>query len=502
MLRLLLNAGFNSMPMVVKTCIAFFMAPIILHALGNYDYGIWEIVFSILGYMGILDLGLQPAIVRYVARYTSLQQPEDLQKIYSTSLFCLGVIGVLLCLFMWAGAALAPSFISPPDGERGRYMWFLIIIGIQLLIIFPGSVFDCFLQGMQRYSVRTTVNVINMVVGAVVVAYFLLRGHGLITLAIADVAGRFCKVVIFAWWLSRTANGGYRFRGKDMSWETLTEMFRFGVKNLFYAISVRMATATDSLVIGTFLGAAIVPFYVIPMNLLGYAKSIVWLATDVLMPFFSQMDANGDRDAFRKAYYKIARYSIGAIVPLMVGISIIGPNFIALWMGPEYAKRGTLVLYLLVAACGFTFINSNGPRFLIGTNRHSVLAKVGMISAILNVILSIILVQVLGIEGVAAGTLISYSLAEPYLLLVVCRAIDMPIWSYVRSAILPVIPAALVQMILLYEWKRYFVIDSYQDIFLAAACSMLVYMPTFFLTAFDRADRGWFQSQVVRYTRG
>lgn len=495
-LRLLLNAGSNSIPTVVKTCIAFFISPIIVHSLGNYDYGIWEIVFSIIGYLGILDLGLQPAIVRYVARYTALQQNEDLQKIYSTSLFCLGGVGIVLCLVMWGSAALWPSFLSPPDGERGRYTWFLIIVGVQLFLIFPGSVFDCFLQGLQRYSVRSTVNVINLMVGALVVAYFLLRGHGLITLAIVDVVGRFSKFAVFAWWLSRPANGGYRFHRKYMSRATLTEMFGFGVKNLVYAISVRMATATDPLVIGAFIGAAAVPFYVIPANLIGYGKSLIWQATDVLMPFFSQMDANGDRDAVRKAYYKTARYSIGAIVPLIVGITILGPNFISLWMGPEYADRGTRVLYLLTAACGVTFINSNCSRFLIGSNRHNILAKVGLISAILNVALSIVLVQVIGIEGVAAGTLISYSLAEPYLLFVVCRVLDMSVWSYARNAMLPVIPAALFQTVLLYEWKKYFVILSYQDIVIAATCSVLIYIPSFFLIAFDQNDRKWFQRQV------
>lgn len=483
---------------LVTACLAFFMAPLILHALGNYDYGIWEIVFSIVGYMGILDFGLQPAIVRYVARYTALQKREELQKIYSSSLLCLGAVGVVLCLALWVGAILAPPFLSPPDGERGRYACFLAIIGVQILIIFTGSVFDCFLQGLQRYSLRSAVNVISSVFGAAIVAFFLLRGHGLLTIATVDVIGRLCKFVVFACWLSRPINGGYRFRRSDVSRETLTEMFRFGVKNLVYAISVRMAVASDTLVIGAFLGAAVVPFYVIPANLLGYGRSLVWQATDVLMPYFSQMDAQGDRNAIHSAYFKISRYSLGVIVPLMLGIAALGPDFIALWMGPEYATKGTRVLYLLVAAYGVMLLNPNCSRYLIGCNRHGVLARVGLASAILNVGLSVALVSVIGIEGVAAGTLLSYSLAEPYLLWVICRILDVTVWDYVKRVVLPVAPAALAQVILLWAWKTHWPVDSYLDLFLATSCSVIVFIPLFFIIAFERADRELILSWVRR----
>ena len=37
---------------VIKVGITFIMAPLIVRALGNYDYGIWEMVFAIVGYMG------------------------------------------------------------------------------------------------------------------------------------------------------------------------------------------------------------------------------------------------------------------------------------------------------------------------------------------------------------------------------------------------------------------------------------------------------------------
>lgn len=500
--RLIINAGSTALLPFTKACIGFYLSPIILHALGNYDYGIWEIVFSIIGYMGILDLGLQPAIVRFVARYSALKDRERLQKIYSTSIAFLGAVGVVLCLGMWVAAFVAPPFLSPPDGERGRYFWFIGIIAFQLLIVFTGSVFDCYLKGLQHYTIIAKVNLICLIIGAVIVAIFLTHGYGLITLAIVDVSSRLIKFSFFAWWLSRPNNGGFLFCRNDISRETLSEMFSFGVKNLVYALAVRMASATDPILIGGYLGAAVVPFYVIPANLLGYGRGLVTQASEVLMPYFSEMDAHGDRDATRRAFYKTSRYTIGVIAPMFLGIVALGPEFITLWIGPEYAKRGTGVLYLLVAASMVGFINPNGAKYLIASNQHGILAKVALISASINVGLSMALVPFFGIEGTAAGTLISYSLSEPYMLKVVCRILNISVWEYLKQAVLPVMPAAFALLAVLYLWKANWLVDSYMVLFLAASSSVMLYITLSFYTVLEREDRELCLRRVKRIISG
>ena len=71
MKRLLTNTFSNVSVLVIKLGITFLLTPVIVRSLGNYDYGIWEIIGSVLGYMGMLDLGLQPTISRFAARYNA-----------------------------------------------------------------------------------------------------------------------------------------------------------------------------------------------------------------------------------------------------------------------------------------------------------------------------------------------------------------------------------------------------------------------------------------------
>ena len=68
MKRILINTGSNVLVVFVKLVITLIMTPVLVHNLGNYDYGIWEIIIAVIGYMGLLDIGMKPAIARFAAK--------------------------------------------------------------------------------------------------------------------------------------------------------------------------------------------------------------------------------------------------------------------------------------------------------------------------------------------------------------------------------------------------------------------------------------------------
>jgi len=54
--KLLLNSLSGASLYLVSIVAAFIMSPVYIKALGNRDYGLWELVMSVIGYMGLLDL--------------------------------------------------------------------------------------------------------------------------------------------------------------------------------------------------------------------------------------------------------------------------------------------------------------------------------------------------------------------------------------------------------------------------------------------------------------
>lgn len=490
MLKKLVGNSLSSiMVPLIKTGITFIMAPLIVHALGNYDYGVWEIVFSIVGYMGILDIGLMPAIVRFVARYQALGDKEELQRIYSSSLAFMLPVGFLCSVGLLVYSYWAPHFFAKGAGASLRYTLFFIIVGIQVFFTFVGSVFDSYLEGLQRYSLRNYTNIAFTCLGAIILYPLLKNGGGLITVAAVNTLGFSLKNIIFGILLWQKKNGGYRFRRGDVSKATFRELFSFGMKSFVYAVSLRIATLTDSLVIGAVLGAAAVPFYVIPVNFLSHARNIIWAMTRNFMPVFSELDAVAEKNATRNLFFGCSRYALGVIIPIVSGICILGPSFLGHWMGKEYAENGTYVLYIISAAYLVQWLNPFSNRFLTGIGKHGIMAKIGIVNSIVNLGLSLALVRFLGKEGVALGTLLPVLVFEPYLLHMTCKLLESNILHYSRQVFLPLLLPTVCFIIVLKAEGIYFQNKSILDVVIQATIGLSVYLPTFVALSMKREER-------------
>lgn len=474
---------------LLKLGITFVMAPIIIKALGNYDYGIWEIVFSIVGYMGILDLGLQPAIVRYVARYKAIDDGAHLRKIYSSSLLFMSLMGVIILLVFVAWAFLAPGMLAEKAADSPTYRIFLLIIGVQAFCTFTGSVFECFLEGFQRYNLRNITTIVFVLAGSIAPFYLLQRGYGLLTLALLSTIGFSGKYIVYGVLLAKQRYGGFKFRRSDLSWKAFKELFVFGTQSFVQAVALRISTAMDSVVIGAFLDPVAVTFFIIPANLVNHLRTLCWSMTRAFMPLFSDLDARGESESSAKVFLVSSRYVLGFMLPMLGGICFLGPSFITRWLGAEYADNGRWVLYIFAAAYLVQWINPFSNRLLTGIGKQAILTKISTTSAILNLILSVTLIQFMGKEGVALGTLIPYLVFEPVVLSYTCRHIDKSVWEYLREVVFPLIIPNMIVISLLWGITSSFELKSYPAILSAVVVIIPIYTVLFYVFSIGRDEQ-------------
>jgi O-antigen/teichoic acid export membrane protein len=491
MIRSLIKNSFSSVTVpVVKTVITFIMAPVIVHSLGNYDYGIWEIAFSLIGMMEFLDFGLMPAIVRNVARYFALNDERELQRIYSTSLTFLFPIGLLsACIFLLVSLFAPDLMIKGAHIGGNKYSVFFVIVSFMVFFSFVGSVFDCYFEGLQLYTFRNNITIFFSLAGSSIAYYLLKNGGGILSLAIVQAGGLSLKYIIYGLLLFRKAYGGYRFRPGYVSRKTFKSLMTFGFKSLIWSLTLRVATLTDPLIIGGVLGAAIIPFYMIPYNFMCQVRNLIWSVTRVFLPAFSVLDALEQKGKSKDLYFSASRFMIGIIIPLVGGVCILGPSFLHHWMGHEYAEKGSTVLYIVAATYFIQWLNPFSRRFMTAIDRHEILARVGVISIIINLPLSFLLVHLIGKEGAAVGTLIPAILAEPYLLHKICKEMESNVAQYSFHVFLPLILPTLIFLVFLKGMMMVIPINSLVDVALLGILGLTVYTPVFAAFAMKREER-------------
>lgn len=500
--RLLVNTGSNLLVMIIKLVITFVMTPVFVSNLGKYDYGLWEMVAGIVGYMGMLDLGIRPAISRFAAKYNAEEDRENLLTVFTSTFFFMAFIGVMLLAFfslwgIWFADSLAP------EGEPSqRYTLWLLILGAQLMFMFPGYVAESYLEGFQKYYLKNNITIVNSIISAIIIYIYITPQNGLLLLAAANAIGLTIKYVAFFVLLARPVYGAIRVQVRSFSWVKLREIIVFGFKSFIQGLSTRIETSSDVIIIGLILGPAMVPFYSIPANLVQYLRTIGWTLTHAFMPLFSDMGARSEEEKIRQVYLRASKYVVGIIFPMAVGIVLLGGPFLGIWIGEEFKTQGEAIIIMLAVFIVFPFINPFVSRYLTAINKHGIFARFTPLAAAINVCLSLVLIKPFGLVGVAAASIVGVVIFVPIYLRFSCRQLHLPVGHYIRQSLVPCLMPTLLLAVTVLAMRFYFGIESYGMIVGTVLAAGAVWAVAFWTLAFDAEERNYIVSSISGLRRG
>lgn len=494
---ILLNTSSNVLILFVKMALTFIMAPILIRNLGNYDYGLWEMFAAVIGYMGMLDLGIKPAISRFTAQHSARDEGEELQTLYSSAFLFMCFVGLMLAIAFIIWGLVFPNSLAQEGTESERYALLCFIFAAQFVFVFPGYVAESVLEGLQKYHIKNLITLINSLLGSMLIFNMITPENGLVLLAGINALGLSSKYLIYFMVLRTARNGLLKPLGVKPSLSRLKELIIFGSKSLVQGISTRIENATDSLVIGTILGPASVPFYSIPANLVGYIRTLSWTLTHVFMPVFSQLSATGNNALIIKTYLQGSRFVVAAVLLLSIGVITLGADFIRLWIGPEFSENAEILIIILVAFTALPMLNPFAGRYLTALNEHGIMAKWSPLSALLNIGLSIPLAYSLGIVGVALGSLIPIGIFVYIYMRKCCALLGIQKREYILLSVLPAVVPAILMFAAITLLKQYWPIDGYLVLLACAMIGSLTYLVAFFFVGLKRDERKYIYKKII-----
>jgi O-antigen/teichoic acid export membrane protein len=444
--RIFVNAAANGLGFLAQIAVAFLLTPVLVHALGDARNGVWSLVESILAYLTLFDLGVAASVVRHVARFEAQKDRDTLNRVFSTSFLifaCAGALAWIITLIL-AFPAFALLNVPTEMGQDAKQM--LLILGANLALGLPMSVFPCVLDGLGRYTVKTAIRTAVLVLRALVILIAIGMGRGALGLLEIAVIVTLCNVVEYLL-LALAAYlllPGLRCSLSRVDRSTFRLIRGYSLDAFLAMIAGRVSFQTDSLVIGRMIGAAPITYFALAARLTEYAKNGLRALTTVLAPAVSTLDARGDGDGVRKVYLDSTRHVLWLIVPIQVGLLLLGRPFLALWMGDKYAGLSYPTLAILAAPLSLAMAQSVAARVLYGVGKLKWFARAMMFEALCNLVLSVLLVGPMGIEGVALGTAIPNFIMNVIVMISVCRLVGLGLGEYLRRAFAAPCAAGLV----------------------------------------------------------
>lgn len=472
-MQIIQNVLVNWMAYAVTIVIGFFLSPFLVHQLGDPVYGIWTLLGSLTGYLGLLDFGITPSIVKSVAQYRAKDDFAGMNRLLT------GAISIfigLACLSFAASCVLAIYFNDIFDNPLNRSTTAVLVLltGLNLAVTFPGSVFIGFLRGYQRYDLDATVSTIALLARTALIVVLLRGGHGVIALAAATFVFDMARLAYLIRCVYRL-NPALKISREHFDRSELKQLFSYSSHFFLIAVGTRLNFFTDSIVIGFFLSAAAVTLYSIPNRLISYLRELVIEMTGVLMPAITHLHATEATEGVRELHRRCTKYVALLTLPVAAIFWILGDRFIRLWMGPGY-ENGFELLQILTIGIVAHLIGTPTGSVLTGMGRHDIVARFVILQAITNQVLSLLLVKPLGLTGIALGTTISmvcfFVWAQPVYFR---HYLKQPLGLFVRSALLLPMIAQVPFIAILFAIKIWLPLNSLITFFLSITLALVPY---------------------------
>ncbi len=465
---ILLNSLSGGAFFFVNMIVAFKISPILLHTLGNDAYGAWEILLSVQSYLILLDLGIIPAIVRFVARAAAQDDRVQLNRILTTTLFFLTLVGLAGFLVMGVVAAFPDRVLNLHSAHIDGVRVAAILLGVNLLIQFPAQVFVSFLMGMQRHYFLNALRVVLAITQAVLIYSAFSPTHpwpgaSLVWLALFTAGSTFLESLGELIWL-KFRETSIAIGRRHFSLTTMKELNTFGLKSMALMFASRIQNESIPIVIGWVLSAGQVPYFAIPNRLIQYTLGFSWALGFPLSSHFSHLDGKGDLAAMREAWFTTTRFLQFVLFGATVAVLAMGEPFLLRWMGPStdpalpsIAEGGKWVIRLVGASLLVEGLAPNASRLLVAMNRHGFVARLFLTIALISFPITVALAHFFGIPGVAISVLLARLVGAGCLFVLSLRAIETSIFSHLRHTVLRfVLPVAGLAgtFVALHIWRR------------------------------------------------
>lgn len=495
--RLAINTSSNVSVTILRIAFAFIMTPILVENLLYHDYGIWEVCVSVIGYMGLLDLGLRPAITRHIAMYNSGKKQQEVLRVYSSSFFFMLLLGCLSLIIFLVWAIFYPESLSENNENIERYKWLLIIIGCQLLIKFPGIAAESTLDGFHKYYLKNNITIINTIIGNIIIFFYITPENALLLVAGVSTAGITIKYLIFIGLLGKYNELGELPNKQSFSLPTLKYLIRFGSKSFVQGVAWRIEQSITPILIATILNPALVIFYAIPANLVGYLKTLTANLTQALLPYFSE-NIHQELNKKQGIYQALTKYVLAITFPIHIGLFLLGEAFIAIWLNSDISSNARVLLYFLVSASLLHSLDPLASKFLTAENKHLIYAKLAPLGVTFNVVITSITLHFWGVEGASVGLFMQALVFAPIYLSYRSRAHNLASSTFLKSVFGPLIIPIISLIGTVIAMKHLVIVDSFLSLLSVTLIGMLVYAAIFFIFGLNSNEKDYIITRLKR----
>lgn len=493
-----LGAVLSYVAQFVHMLVSLVYTPVMLRLLGQSEYGLYQMVFSVVSYLNLLSFGFNSAYIRYYSRYKAVNDDRgiaSLNGMFLAIFCCISVIATAAGGVMVANIrGVLGENLTGAELETARMLMILMVFN--LAITFPTSVFDSYVTSQEHFVFQKLLVIIQQALSPIVTLPLLLLGYGSVAVITVTTVLTLLKLLVNIYYCLKKLGMKISFRGFRMS--LMKEMWTFTFFIFLTQIIDQINWSVDKFLLGRYLGT-------VPVAVYGLASTVnnVYLhfSTAISNVFVPKVNAlvvqENDNRKLTELFTRVGRVQFCVLALILIGFVSVGKPFMGLWGGKEYIGSYGVTLFLIIPVT-VPLIQNLGIEIQRAKNMHRVRSVVYFLIAIGNIFLSIPLIQRFGAVGAAAGTAAALTVGNILFMNVYYhKKIGLNMWFFWKN-IFAFVPALLLPCAVGGAIMCFATIENWLQLMLCAALIMLVYCFSVYKWGFNQYERELVRSFAVK----
>ena len=355
------------MRMLISMLVGLYTSRILMAQLGVVDFGIYNVVGSIVILLGFLNAALSLSTQRFINYELGNSNCERLTKVYSSSIVIHALLALLVLIFaetvgLWF---LNTRMTIPPDRlTAANYVYqFSILSAMLTLTMVPHTATIIAHEHMKSYA---TIGIIDVLLRfGVACLLYIVNIDKLIVYGLAmSIVAAVDYSMYFLYCKKNFAECRFSF-SKDK--HLYKSMLAFSGWNIFSSISMVVNGHMVGIILNIFYGPVVNAARGISNQVNGAISGLVSNFQVAVNPRIIQSYASNEKDVFYRLVNKSAKMSFFLLLVLVVPIWINIDVILKVWLGvvPQYAEKFCRIVFITSLINTFslplaTAANANG----------------------------------------------------------------------------------------------------------------------------------------------
>lgn len=392
---------------IAKNLVNLMYVPLLLHFVGQGDYGVFQMTNSVVFALTLLSAGFSGAYVRFYMREVAHGTRTSIHRLNGIFLL-IYLIVVGLCLI--GGVALTLNVnalfskgLTPRELVLARELMVFMVFNVAAQLM--TSPFNSYITAKERFVYQQTRQLLTTLVQPLLAVLLVWRGMGAIGVALAMLVVTVALLVMNIVYAIKKL--GMRFSFTGLQWSMFKAIAVFSFWIFLNQIFDLVNNNVPNFLLGAMAGSTVVATFSIAVQIRNIFFAMSTTMSNVFIPQINRIVADSDDNkVLTELMTRVGRYQMAIFWFIYGGFIVLGQFFVVLWAGRQNVDAYWLAV-IMVLPVMIPLTQNTGIEIQRAKNRHKTRSVIYVFTAMLDVILSVLLIPSMGYWATAIGYIAS-----------------------------------------------------------------------------------------------